>query len=237
MAEQLARALAPSPPPHTLNYSHSLNYMPGNHWSPSGCFETLDRWFNRTLRSVHRPFQVLDVGGGTGEKTLKLRDTYRDTAHTFECVDVASGPGSPCQRIDGERLPYADLSQHIVFFSYVLHHAADHTLALLQEAKRVARRGAYIVVLEDLKADTVLMQRAEAVHLGCTPGREPCIFRGDREWRAIFQLLRLHLVDRLVPSRFCARPIPRALYILQQDERLDGTITLVSGNVSSGGGG
>ena len=83
-----------------------------------------------------------------------------------------------------------------------------------------------IAVLEDLKADSTLMQRAEAVHLGCTPS-EPCIFRGDREWRAIFELLRLRVVERMTPDRRCARNIPRALYVLQHDRRLDGRITIV----------
>ena len=225
MAEALARALAPSPPPAMSNYSTFK--MPGNHGSSMGCFLPLDNWFNRTLHNTAHRFRVLDVGGGNGEKTLNLRQEFRDAEHTFQCVDIASKPGSPCQGFNGEQLPYPDLSQHVVFFSYVLHHAADHTIALLQEAKRVTKHGGFIAVLEDLKADTTLMQRAEAVHLGCTAGHEPCIFRGDREWRAIFQLLKLHLVERLEPLRHCARPIPRALYILQQDTSLNGSITLV----------
>ena len=74
---------------------------------------------------------------------------------------------------DGEHLPYADRSQDVVFFSYSLHHAGDSALPLLQEATRVADHGAHIVVLEDLKADTMGMQRAEAVHPDSCSLRQP----------------------------------------------------------------
>ena len=168
-------------------------HLPGNHGSAFGCFVQLDAWFQRTLQNATHPFKVLVVGGGDGQKTLTLRQTYSDpavsnVAHTFECVDVAYATGSLCRRFDGEHLAFPDRSQNIVFFSYVLHHAADHTLALLQEAKRVARRGAFIAVLEDLKADSTLMQRAEAVHMGCKAGSEArglavqLSARKEREW-------------------------------------------------------
>lgn len=201
----------------------------GNHGSPLGCFKHLDAWLDRSLRQDHgRRMRVLDVGGGTGEKTLRLRKKF-GTVHTLDCVDVFAHP--TCRMFDGEHLPYADRSQDVVFFSYSLHHAGDSALPLLQEATRVADQGAHIVVLEDLKADSMGMQRAEAVHPGCTP-RQPCLFRGDREWRAIFHLLKLRTVERMTPPRGCARPIVRALYVLQHDSRLDGRILLRDANTS-----
>ena len=197
--------------------------MTGNHWSSYRCFRQLDSWFERVLANATRSMRVLDVGGGTGEKTQHLRERFGRT-HQIHCLDVISHPA--CQRFGGELLPMADRSQDVVFFSYALHHSGDHAIPLLQEARRVTEHGGFIAVLEDLKADSTLMQRAEAVHLGCTPS-EPCIFRGDREWRAIFELLRLRVVERMTPDRRCARNIPRALYVLQHDRRLDGRITIV----------
>ena len=185
----------------------------GNHGSPSGCFVHLNAWFETALRNT-TGMSVLDVGGGLGEKTDLLRSNFAGRNHTVECIDVV--PSAVCKTFDGWRIPLANRSQDIIFFSYSLHHASDATLALLSEAARVARRTATsrIAVLEDLKADSVLMQRAEAVHQGCTP-TTPCTFRGDREWRLMFDLLQLDVVEHKTPSRHCARPILRALYILQ----------------------
>lgn len=221
LAAALAVALAPSPPPLAHIDASTLPKVAGNHGSPSQCFVDLDQWFERTLHNASSSMRVLDVGGGTGAKTLMLRQKFE--AHNFQCIDVIDHP--VCERFDGERLPFPHRSQDVVFFAYSLHHAGDHALPLLQEATRVLAHGASIAILEDLKADTTLMQRAEAVHMGCSP-TEPCIFRGDREWRAIFELLRLRVVEHVTPGRLCARPIPRALYVLQHDSALEGRITV-----------
>lgn len=183
-----------------------------NHGSPPQCFVHLYAWFGQVL-GPGTTMSVLDVGGGTGDKTVRLRKTYERFGHSFACIDVVPS-GSVCSKFDGQRIPRHDDSQDIVFFSYALHHAGDHALPLLLDASRVSRR--YLVVLEDLKADTMDMQKAEATHLGCTP-QIPCVFRGDDEWRAIFELLpQWELVHVAVPNRSCARPIPRRLYVLKR---------------------
>ena len=79
------------------------------------------------------------VGGGTGEKTLELRRRFERFGHSFACLDVDVAIGGACSRFDGDSIPRHDSSQDIVFFSYSLHHAGEHTLPLLQEAARVAR--------------------------------------------------------------------------------------------------
>ena len=50
-------------------------------------------------------------------------------------------------------------------------------------------------------------------------GVNPCSFRGDKEWRALFEVLQLGtLVHNVSVNRHCARPTPRALYVLEQPQ-------------------
>ena len=165
---------------------------------------------------------VLDVGGGTGDKTKRLRSLYNgpsrtslNTWHSFECIQPGtSRKTDTCTGFDGRHIPREDESIDIVFYSYVLHHAGGNTIALLQETRRIARR--YIVILEDLQYDTTYAARTEGTHPGCT-GAMPCSFRGDREWRALFEILQLgKLVHNVSVDRHCARPAPRALYVLEK---------------------
>ena len=73
-------------------------------------------------------------------------DTVRDLK--YEGIDVVAAPH--CPQFDGRTLAHPDGSQDVVLFNYMLHHAADHTISLLQHARRVTRR--YVVIAEDIKA-------------------------------------------------------------------------------------
>ena len=144
----------------------------GNFASPIECSKELDEWFERTLSNEATNMTVLDVGGGTGDKTKRLRSRYNGpnrtsltTWHSFECIQPGvSKRTDTCSSFDGRHIPRADNSIDIIFYSYVLHHAGGNTIALLQETRRVARR--YIVVLEDLQYDTSYAARTEVTHPG-----------------------------------------------------------------------
>ena len=91
----------------------------------------------------------LDVGAGTGAMSLYLSEIFHST--DFELCDVQVPPHSnaPVRQIDGTHLDYKSDSFDLVFFSYILHHAADNTIPLLRDAHRIARR--YVAVTEDPK--------------------------------------------------------------------------------------
>ena len=99
-----------------------------NH-SPSRCNHDL---FNIKEFVLARSalLKVLDVGGGDGQAG---RIAKKAAPSRVASLDV-SGAG---ERFDGRNLPAAANSTDLVLFNYVLHHAADDTIPLLKEARRV----------------------------------------------------------------------------------------------------
>lgn len=134
---------------------------------------------------------------------------------TYSCVDVYDSKASGCEMFDGRTLSYGSQSHDLVVFGFVLHHAADHTISLLQHAARVASR--YIVILEDLKGRTKYETGNQFNH-------EPLgTFRGAREWLAMFELLQLTVVRTVEVPPNCSNAAgkkphtiyPRGLFILE----------------------
>jgi SAM-dependent methyltransferase len=122
----------------------------------------------------------LDVGAGTGAMSVYLSNILRST--NFELCDVHPPAHSnfPVKRIDGTHLDYGSNSFDLVFFNYVLHHAADNTISLLRDAHRIARR--YVVITEDPK---------ETVQdcLWAYKHDDRGTFRGLKEWKELFTLV------------------------------------------------
>lgn len=127
----------------------------------------------------------LDVGAGTGAMSLYLSEIFE--SNDFELCDVSIPPQSnaPVKHIEGTRLNYESNSFDIVFFSYILHHAADNTIPLLRDAHRIAR--CYVVVTEDLK-ETAADCRWAYKH------DERGAFRGRKEWKELFSLTGFSIV-------------------------------------------
>ena len=118
------------------------------------------------------------------------------------------------ERFDGRNLPAAANSTDLVLFNYVLHHAADDTIPLLKEARRVVKPDGRVVVVEDLRADDAAgLRHQDSEHKGC-PQR--CVFRTDNEWRAIFRRLGLRVESTAAPPRDCIPhyKVDRALYVI-----------------------
>ena len=147
----------------------------------------------------------LDVGADTGAVSLYLSEILRST--DFTLCDVHTPPRSnfPVRHIDGTRLDYPDRSFDLVLFSYVLHHAADNTIQLLRDARRIARRN--VIVAEDPK-------ETEADRRWAYQDDPGGIFRGLREWRALFTLLGFSIVHEAPLSHHAHS---RHLFVLAPD--------------------
>jgi SAM-dependent methyltransferase len=102
---------------------------------------------------------VVDVGAGDGLIDKKLQDQRPDLEITALEVLVRPVQHVRVQPFDGTHLPQDDESVDAVLLVDVLHHATD-PLALLEEARRVAR--ATIVVKDQIAEDALAR---ETLHL------------------------------------------------------------------------
>ena len=166
-----------------------------------------DEYFLRELAARFGASQLslVDVGAGTG--TLGAIAAAVLDSPKVQLVDVDDqgtnrGLGSdatalfarsfeafttehPVHLFDGRTLDLPSDSYDVALLTYVLHHAAGDTIALLQEARRVARK--YVIVLED-----VIDSEDDAKNAFDHEPRGT--FRHRREWDALFGLLDLTVV-------------------------------------------
>ncbi|HZK80840.1 MAG TPA: class I SAM-dependent methyltransferase [Humisphaera sp.] len=107
-------------------------------------WKNIARRFDKYM-DVKRPFELLDIGCGTGQS----RQIYIDHASRYVGIDLSEEglklarnkyPDSTWQLADACNLPFANGSFDVVAFSSVLHHIPDYRPAL-KEALRVLRPG------------------------------------------------------------------------------------------------
>lgn len=99
------------------------------------------------------------------------------------------------------RVSLADIKLHVhekfdvVYAGFVLHDAADDTLPLLNQLRRMARH--YVIIGEDLASKS----HPTAWHKRNHELRPHAVYRGDREWKCLFDLFRLRLQTRYIIRR------------------------------------
>lgn len=171
-----------------------------NHASPFACSVPLFHWWRKKFKDGAHP-RVLDVGGGRGDIGAELSRRFGTLSLSYECVDVV--PSSKCRAFDGSSLNYSSASADVVLFNYVLHHAADNTISLLTDARRIARK--FVIVVEDIKAKTRSGAMGQFLH------EWSGTYRGDVEWGALFDLVGLRIQSVYTPSYYCADEAARKL--------------------------
>ena len=128
---------------------------------------------------------VLDIGGVDFEVTAAKHDWHYVTIDLAEPQNVGTGGHQrhTTMTYDGRTLPFEEKTFDLVNVGFVLHHASENTLPLLQQISKIARR--YITIGEDVAEQNYPMEwhRRNWEH---HPGG---IFRSDNEWRIIFELL------------------------------------------------
>jgi len=156
------------------------------------------RWrVMRALVAHTNPASLLDVGGF---------GHYNDTARRARCLNIHPHKGCDVYAA-GTRLPYRTGRFSTVLLETVLHHAAEHTLQLLAESARVARR--YVIVAED-----VLDRRASRSVVDSYRAHDPwAVYRSSNEWVALARgrglvLERIVALDR-VPLHVAREARPR----------------------------
>jgi SAM-dependent methyltransferase len=100
----------------------------------------------------HQDARVLDVGCGDGLLSSQISRKYPDLEVRGIDVSIRDETFIPVEKFDGQTIPAEDLTYDVVMFVDVLHHA-DDPMALLSEAKRVAR---HAVLIKDHTLEGIL---------------------------------------------------------------------------------
>jgi SAM-dependent methyltransferase len=178
--------------------------MPGVEWHEewhvgSGRSTRLEQEFRYLSRLVTRDTRsILDVGGAS------FFEKFNGASPTYDMIDLehrlATGAGgynahSAGSTYNGETLPFEPLTYDIVIIGFVLHHAAQNTLSLLKQVHAIARSD--ILILEDLASP--LYPRSWLLrNASHQPGG---MFRDDKEWRQLFELLSFGLERAIIVRR------------------------------------
>ena len=154
-------------------------------------------WMGRTQRDD--AFRVLDIGGDSFGQ-LASRFGWKYVTIDLETPQARGTGGhqpNTTHTYDGRHLPYADGAFDVVIMSFMLHHAAEHAIPLLQQAAHITT--AHVVVGEDLAATDYpeWWHRRNFEH---APGG---LFRSDGEWRALYELVGLRHVRSYNIRNWC----------------------------------
>lgn len=141
---------------------------------------------------------ILDLGGASFPEKFSGGSVKYDMIGLDR--KLATGRGGYNARrdrltYDGEMLPFEPLTYDVVIIGFVLHHAAENTLGLLKQVQAIACSD--VLILEDLGSPDYpkswLFRNASH-----QPGG---VFRDDKEWRQLFELLSFDLVRAIVIRR------------------------------------
>ena len=144
----------------------------------------------RLQRQTAVPVRVLDVGGTDFRKLAHEAGWHYVTIDLAEPQSEGTGGHQPGADLfyDGRELPFGDDAFDVVILSFVLHHAAEKTLALLGQARAIA--SSWVIVGEDVASlDYPLAWHQR--NFDHAPGG---IFRSDEEWRLLFELYKMPVV-------------------------------------------
>ena len=152
---------------------------------------------------------VLDVGCGDGSVALRIKQRLPHLS--IKGVDVLVLPHRKIdvERYDGKTLPCADKGFDAVLLVDMLHHTED-PLAMLREARRVARK---LVLIKDHTMDG-LFANATLRFMDWWPNRHNGValsynYWPERKWRDAFASLRMPIVAW--ESRIGLYPFPANL--------------------------
>jgi SAM-dependent methyltransferase len=121
------------------------------HHRPAHGRRTAERWAAHLLPHLRPGMRLLDLGCGPGSITVGLGDGVDKIGIDLAPVRI---DGVPVASANGAALPFAASSFDAIFANAVLQHVAT-PLALLREARRVARPGA-VIGLGDADWDGIL---------------------------------------------------------------------------------
>jgi hypothetical protein len=157
---------------------------------------------------------ILDIGGKDYKKFCN------DKGKSYTCIDLESpqktgqgGYNKDVLTYNGRDLPFNKDDFDLVIVNFVLHHASNNTLFLLEQIKSISNK--YILIGEDLSELNYDMRwhKRNFIH---QPGG---VFRSDEEWKILFKLYGLKLREQYIIHRMDdinPKHIYRCLYLLEK---------------------
>lgn len=162
------------------------------------------------------PTRILDIGGNN------YKDFCVKNSINYVCIDLVNpqktGQGGYHKdndglTYDGRNLPFNKDEFDLIIVNFVLHHAANNTLFLLEQIKNISSK--YILIGEDLSELNYDLKwhRRNYIH---QPGG---VFRSDEEWKRLFTLYGMKLIQQYIINRkddINTKHIYRCLYLLEK---------------------
>jgi ubiquinone/menaquinone biosynthesis C-methylase UbiE len=165
--------------------------------------------------------RVLDVGCGNGFIAHHLSAMLNANAVGIDLAARADA-AIDYRQFDGTHFPIADRSVEAVLLCYVLHHAQDIGL-LMTELQRVLTSAGQAIIYEDIPACWWDRLVCWTHNLKWRKRTDPCTFRRQSEWRALFNSAGFEIVSERTLSRWrnLAHPVSRRLYVLKRNDGKD----------------
>ena len=110
---------------------------------------------------------------------------YRGKSHRHEDAVV----------YDGRNIPFEDEKFDLVIANFVFHHAAENTLFLLKQIKKISKGP--VMVGEDLSCVTYPLSWHERNHKHQAGG----LFRSDEEWQELFKIYGYNIEKQYIIRR------------------------------------
>jgi len=155
---------------------------------------------------------LCDIGAADGSLTSYISSAFGMAPAAYDIVAPTENLYSVVAEqtqvtmFDGKTIPQADGACDLTLFCYVLHHAANNTFSLLQEAVRASRPGSGMVMIAEDLADPTNARRTARNLEHDWHG----IFRTDDEWRALIFAMGLEIVHS---GPLFAADSPQVFYI------------------------
>jgi len=166
-------------------------------------------------RVIPRGSEVLDVGCGNGFIAHHLSAMLGTNVVGIDLGNSA-GAAIDYRRYDGAHFPVMDESFDAVLLCYVLHHAQDVSV-VLNEMRRVLRKGGLAVIYEDIPGSWWDRGVCSWHNLLWKTRTGSCTFRDESEWRALFETFGFEIVTerRLSRWRNLTHPVRRRFFGLK----------------------
>jgi SAM-dependent methyltransferase len=165
-------------------------------------------------RLIPRGSEVLDVGCGNGFIAHHLSAMLGASVVGIDLGNSAEA-AIDFRRYDGAHFPLMADSFDAVLLCYVLHHAQDASV-VLNEMRRVLREVGFAIIYEDIPRSWWDRWVCCWHNLLWQSRTGSCTFRGESEWRSLFESFGLEILSerRLSRWRNLTHPVCRRLYLL-----------------------